>query len=105
MPEREKEIITAVWRGITIEITYEADWLGCNAKHGHNASHLEVRALSPEREPLPVSETGYRSHFMIAGAVEAYGGLEEYVTGWLDQEAEKTSWKDQQAATRQLSLF
>lgn len=99
------ERTTIIWRGITIEIGYEADWLGLNAKYGHANAHLEIRAKHPERALLPVTDTGYRSYFHEPGTVEVLGGPEAFVIHWLDQEAKKTAWKKQEVTGQQLSLF
>lgn len=60
--------------------------------------HIELR--SENGLALPVTETGYRSHFIPIGAVAQEGGPVAYVTGWLDFEAERTRWDG-----AQLSLF
>lgn len=66
-------------------------------------AHLEVR--SETGEPLPISETGYRSHFLPREAVEEYGGPVEFVKAWLDHDAAKPAWKKYVQERRQLSLF
>ncbi len=95
-----------VWRGITLSISYEADWLGSGARGSAFAvAHLEIRVLAPERAPLPMTETGYRSHFLAQGDVEAGGGPAAYVLAWLEHDAKDTKWRRQEVAGRQLSLF
>ena len=54
---------------------------------------------------LPVTETGYRSHFLPAATVEEFGGPESYVSAWLDHEAKSPDWKKRKDAARQMSLF
>jgi hypothetical protein len=102
-PPRDKEVILIRWEGIPIEVSYEADWLGCNAKYGHENAHIEIR--TPHKELLPVTDTGYRSYFLAAGIVEAFGDLAGFVIHWLDQEAKSTKWKKQQVSGQQLQLF
>jgi hypothetical protein len=46
------------------------------------ADHIELRTA--DRAALPVTETGYRSHFAPAGAVTEHGGAVAFVTAWLD---------------------
>ncbi|MDE3767575.1 hypothetical protein [Sinorhizobium meliloti] len=92
-----------VWRGIAIEITYEAQWLGSDGPY--SMAHLAITALAPERAALPITETGYRSHFANAEDIEADGGPVAFVTAWLDHAAESKGWKDSQEKARQLSLF
>jgi hypothetical protein len=82
---------TIVWRGVQIEITFTPEAFGM-------VDHIELRTES--RAPLPVAETGYRSHFTHKGTVAEYGGAVAFVTAWLDHEAERTGWRG-----AQLSLF
>ena len=98
--ERVQRTETTEWRGITIAITFEPDWLGM----GYTA-HLQLEAIRPERAKLPITETGYRSHFLEIGRVEAFGGPVAYALGWLDDAANSKEWKANEAASRQLTLF
>lgn len=98
------EIFALTWRGIRLEIGYAADWLNMS-KRGYDTAHIEVRSLDPERAPLPITETGYRSHFTSAETVAAYGGPLAFVMTWLDDEASSPAWKAHEARSRQLSLF
>ena len=85
----EQYIIT--WRGVEIEITYTPEKFGM-------VDHIELR--TENKAPLPVTETGYRSHFMNKGAVAHHSGAVAFVTAWLDHEAKRSSWNN-----AQLSLF
>ncbi|MDF1803207.1 hypothetical protein [Thalassovita sp.] len=85
----EQHIIT--WRGVEIEITYTPEKFGM-------VDHIELR--TENKTPLPVTETGYRSHFMNKGAVAHNGGAVPLVTAWLDHEAKRSGWNN-----AQLSLF
>lgn len=87
---------TIVWQGIEIEVIYAA-------KSILNRAHLELRTKN--KEPIPVTETGYRSEFLEPGLVEEQGGSEAYALAWLDYMARSSEWKAYQAASRQLSLF
>lgn len=82
---------TIVWRGVRIEITFTPDAFSM-------ADHIELRAEG--RAPLPVSETGYRSHFMTKSTVADHGGAVDFVIAWLDHEAARTGWHG-----AQLTLF
>ena len=79
------------WRGIALEITFTPKKFGL-------VDHIEI--MSEGRAPLPVTETGYRSHFIPAGAVATHGGAVAFVTAWLEHEAARTGWSG-----AQLSLF
>jgi hypothetical protein len=86
-----KEQHSITWRGIALTITFTPDWLNV-------ADHLEIETLG--RVPLPVTETGYRSHFIATASIESYGGPVAFVTDWLDSEAKRLGWSG-----AQLSLF
>jgi hypothetical protein len=68
--------------------------------------HLEVRVLaSPEARPIPITDTGYRSHFLPIGEVEEAGGASAYLRVWLEQEACSSAYRRALARWRQLELF
>lgn len=92
------------WEGITVEVSYEPNWLGLSIG-GEPVAHLQLRSVKPERAALPVSETGYRSLFVSADEVAEQGGPLAYALLWLDCEAVHPAWAAQLEAARQLSLF
>jgi hypothetical protein len=61
--------------------------------------------LAPSTSKLPITETGYRSHFLSEVEVETLGGPLDYVRAWLDAEAAMPEWREQQQAARQMALF
>jgi len=63
------------------------------------------RVARADRAVLPVTETGYRSHFVPREEVEALGGPVAYARAWLDHAARSPAWAAHMAASRQLSLF
>ena len=68
--------------------------------------HLAIESIAPERAPLPITGTGYLSHFMQPGTVAAHGGdVVAQVIAWLDEEAAGAEWLEHVAASRQLALF
>ena len=94
------------WRGITVEISYEPEWLGGLAEaFGEPLAHLQVRSVSPERAALPVTETGYRSAFIAGSVITLEGGPVAFVRDWLDEAANDPAWKSAQDEARQLALF
>jgi hypothetical protein len=87
------------WDGITMTIRYQPEYFT-----GHD--HLEIQVIAPERSaPLPITDTGYRSHFLRPGIVDEAGGPAAYVRRWLDEAARQPSWRTIRARWRQLSLF
>ena len=105
-PSIETLIETLVWDGVSIEVRYEPDWWG-HSRFGpdRQVAHLELEAISPKRAPLPITETGYRSHFLPPGEVEQAGGPASFARAWLDHEARTPAWRKAEAKRRQLDLF
>jgi len=66
-----------------------------------------IESISPPKAKLPITETGFRSHFHPAGMIEAeYGGdVVKAVNAWLDKEAKSKVWKEHIKATCQMELF
>jgi hypothetical protein len=84
------------WRGITVAVTLEKQTF---------VDRLAIETLEPLRAPLPITETGYRSHFVTKDSVELSGGPEEFVTAWLDSAARSPRWSEQEASIRQFALL
>ena len=91
------------WRGMSVRATYHRDAFGGPAEIYHCA-HLEVTSAVPS-EPLPISETGYKSQFLPAGEIENAGGVVAYVTRWLDTASRKPAWKAIERERLQGCLF
>lgn len=94
------------WRGIEIEIRWDPSSI--TYEDERTVGHLEIEAISPPRAKLPVSETGYRSHFLDAKTVTAAGGPAAFVESWFDQLDAPKCWhkaRRRQATTIQPSLF
>lgn len=101
-----KTVQRLTWQGITVLVSYEPDWHGMSDSAPEiRYAHLEVRKLSPAWALLPITETGYRSHFLASDAVESTGGPVAYVRAWLDEAAKSPGWKRREFQSRQLSLF
>lgn len=102
---RHIDTFEASWNGIQLAISWEPRWLNLDDDYGLDTAHLQIEAIEPERAMLPITETGYRSHFTTAEAVTAMGGPVAFVLAWLDQEAASPVWQRQAEAARQLTLF
>lgn len=68
-------------------------------------AHLEIETIAPERAPLPITETGFRSHFTSPESVAAYGGPVAFVEAWLETESQAPDWRVRDQAARQFALF
>lgn len=91
-----------VWNGISIAVRFCPSY-----SKVVDVYHIELQ--SEKRVPMPVSETGYRSHFVLGKPPE---NILEEVIAWLDEQGSKPHWKavwkDLQKEVlmqKQLSLF
>ena len=95
----ETQTYRFTWQGIEIEAVYIPLKWGVIA-------HLGIRSISPDRAPLPITNTGYLSHFHQPGIVEAQGGdVVAQVTAWLDKESANPEWRAHVEASRHGELF
>ncbi|MAU12869.1 MAG: hypothetical protein CL607_23820 [Anaerolineaceae bacterium] len=93
---------TLTWQGITIAITYKPEAFKSFREHyGTALAHLDIRA----REPLPITSTGYCSHYLAQDDVNSSGGPVAYVQQWLDHAATDSDWQLMQSQHQQLPLF
>lgn len=84
---------------VHIRITHSRDYLASGS------DHVEVESISPKRAPLPITETGYRSHFMPALELVNAGGPVVFVTAWIEREAKTKAWTAAASARAQGDLF
>jgi hypothetical protein len=89
------------WRGIDVRIVYDPRSTGTTE---YPYEHLEVMSDLP-RQPLPITETGYKSLFLPAGSIAAQGGPLAFVSRWLDHAASAPQWKAVERDRRQGNLF
>jgi len=95
------ETYNITWQDIEIEATYtRRDFNGAIA-------HLVLKSIKPPRAPLPMTETGYRSHFHPIGTIERNfdGDVVACVIDWLDEEAKSKKWQKYIENSKQLALF
>ena len=87
--------IEITWEGITVTVSHCSNWL--NSDFDHN----EVRA----KERLPITTTGYRSHFIHSNELALFASPEDFVRQWLDHSAADKAWLQYLKDSQQLSLF
>lgn len=85
------------WEGRTIRLSY-------HPRRWDTIDHLEIE--SEGRAPLPITGTGYKSHFFgpVTPALEK-DDVVNMVRDWLDEAAQSDSWIRSEADRAQLSLF
>lgn len=94
------------WRGIVIAIRYCPNWLDFYEEiYGHALAHIEIEAVAPARAPLPLTETGYRSHFTTPEEVADAGGPVSFVRAALDHAVKDPAWQESEAVARQYTLL
>lgn len=101
--ERSTQIIN--WQGYQIEVRVDPKTYDLNRHNCPHMIHIELRTISPEKAPLPVTETGYRSHFILAEHIAEYESPEAFVLAWLDHAAADKNWQLVETAARQFSLL
>ena len=95
----------------THHVTWQCDWLTVKLcitftrEKFCSYDHLEIKAVDPTKHPLPITETGYRSHFEPAGNIDELGGAVEVVRQILDAEAKTINWRQRMNEMKQGSLF
>ena len=84
---------------VQIRITHARDYLVSGT------DHIEVESLKPKKAPLPITATGYLSHFIPALQLINAGGPVTFVTAWIEHEARGKSWQKQTTTKAQGDLF
>jgi hypothetical protein len=84
---------------VRVRITHSRDYLSVGR------DHIEVESLTPKQSALPITETGYRSHFLTPLELINVGGPVTFVTAWLDAQAKSKDWQKRQTAPQQGDLF
>ncbi|NCN84215.1 MAG: hypothetical protein GW808_05655 [Sphingomonadales bacterium] len=99
----EYEIQKITWDGIEIEVRWASNWMDFD--DGTSVGHLEIQSVSPQKHPLPMTETGYRSHFIHADEINQFGGALNYIESWLAAESKSNKWLERKAVFSQLALL
>lgn len=74
-----------------------------NSFAGH--THLELNAIAARDVPLPITRTGYKSHFIDPQALAEAGGPVALFTVWLEETARSKAYQDAEFRWRQGELF
>lgn len=99
-PQRKAPTIhKLVWRHVTCRVRHTRDYINAGW------SHIEIIVLVPKNVPLPITQTGYLSHFMDEEELAKAGGPVAFFMAWLDREARSAAWAKAEFKWRQLGLF
>lgn len=96
---------TLIWQSYEIEVKYDPDPFNLNSSGREAMAHIEIRTLKPVKAALPITETGYKSHFTPKGNIDEYETTAAFVKEWLNYEAQSEDWKVARENDRQMSLF
>lgn len=88
-----------VWRGVTARIKHTPNYISTGW------SHVEITVLTPKGAPLPITSTGYKSHFLDEEVLKAAGGPVAFFLAWIEEEARTKAWARADFKWRQLELF
>lgn len=91
----EQSII--LWEGREIRLFY-------TPREWKVIDHVEICSL--DDKPLPLSKTGFRSHYF--GPIEpimTMKEVEELIVKWLDKAAQSQEWQNYLTESKQLSLL
>jgi len=84
---------------VRIRITHKRNYLS------PGNDHIAIESIAPERTPLPITETGYLSHFISPLALVDAGGPVAFVTAWIEREAKGKAWTKATVKKAQGDLF
>ncbi len=84
---------------VAITIRHTRDYLVAGS------DHIEIESLKPKRAALPITETGYRSHFIDRQELRLAGGPLQFVKSWLLREERSKEWMKRDSVARQADLF
>lgn len=86
------------WHDIKIKILFNESGCGYPIME-----HIEIR--TENKQKLPITDTGYLSHFVPWTIIEPYGDAVGFIKAWLDDASTKKSWQKHVKNSRQLTLF
>lgn len=87
------------WNGITISVRHQRDYIS------KGWDHIELQVVAPKGAILPITATGYLSHFLTPADLKAAGGPVAFFKAWIEQEAKSKKWHDTNFKSRQGDLF
>ena len=88
-----------VWRDVTCRVRHTPNYLA------KGWSHIEITVKVPKGAPIPITDTGYRSHFLDEDILANAGGPVRFFLDWIEREARTKQWAKAEFKWRQLELF
>lgn len=94
-----KSVEKFTWCGVEMSATHSPNYISAGW------SHIELRVVKPKGRPVPITDTGYLSHFLDEADLKVAGGAVAFFRAWLDREADSKAYKAALAKWHQLDLF
>jgi len=99
--DQDSFVFTWTFRHLIISVQVTLNFQRFSSGH----DHLEVRSLSPEKQALPITETGYKSLWPVHGEFASAEDAAKSVHDWLNEASQKSEWLSFVSESEQLSLF
>jgi len=90
-----------LWNGVKVNITYKPNYFGNFSNSANQLIHIDVNA----DQPIPITETGYKSIFLYKEEVESHGGAKDYIESLLDEYSTSKDWLEYNKSKEQMCLF
>ncbi|MGQ0672819.1 MAG: hypothetical protein ACT4N2_08085 [Hyphomicrobium sp.] len=87
------------WNDVVLSVRHQPDYIS------KGWDHIELRVVAPKGAIVPITNTGYLSHFLIPAEFKLAGGPLAFFSAWLDRESKTKRWRMADLKSRQLSLF
>ena len=84
------------WQSHSIRVSYDPNYFD-------GVAHVEI--YSKDRKPLPITNTGYKSHFFMIDKPPTMEVIISFIIDWLNEEAKKKHWQEHLTKANQLELF
>lgn len=98
-PARTPSALTLVWRDVTSRIRHTPEYLS------KGWSHVEIIVTKPRKAPLPITSTGYLSHFLGEDELKRAGAPVRFFLDWIGRESLTKQWAAAEFKWRQGDLF
>ncbi len=96
---RKPPTLKLVWREMTCRVRHTPNYLS------KGWSHIELIVQKPKNAPLPITATGYLSHFLDENLLKRAGGPVQFFLDWIERESHSKQWAAIEFKWRQGDLF
>lgn len=97
--DRSPPALKLIWREIACRVRHTPNYLS------KGWSHIELIVQNPKNAPLPITSTGYLSHFLDEDLLKRAGGPVQFFLDWIEREAHTKQSAAVEFKWRQGDLF